>query len=698
MTNSAIWSDKGVWCLSTPHSSYVVAQEGGRLVQRYWGPRLAPGDVPRHAPSRVPPYDLPLEVEEELPVDGGLRWGPPSLQVRFPGGVRGLDLKLTGDTIVAEKGGSRLELTLADSHYPLRVILHYRVREDSDVIERWVTLRSEVAVQISRLDSGSWLLPPLSDYRYSAVSGSYFAESQLRRGPLPEGEFTLSSRTGITSHHANPWMMIDDGTATEEQGEVWSLALAWSGSWRLTAQRRFQGRAAISAGFGHDGLLWPLEPGAELSSPPMYGLFGDGGFGAASRAWHDFARAHVLRDTADRPVLYNSWEAVGFDLDEDKQLALARKAADLGVELFVIDDGWFSTRTRDDSGLGDWWPNPDRFPKGLARIAREVHDLGMAFGVWVEPEMVNPDSELYRANPDWVLHYPGRSRDELRRQLVLNFARDDVRAWAGDWLDRLVTDGALDYLKWDMNRGFGNAGWPERADGQDWLWIEHTRGVYQVIDRLRAAHPGLRIESCAGGGGRVDLGILARTDQVWPSDNTDPYQRQSIQHGLSQLYPASIMSAWVTDQPYGDDERREQYAYHVAMAGILGIGGDLNAWTDRQRERARRNIAAYREIRATVQRGRQYRLGGRPGEGLSGLAYVLDDEVAVLVYRPHAEVRPEPDCLRLAGLDPDARYQVRDDPDRIASGHVLMRSGLALRDHLPAGEWSSALIRLRRLG
>jgi alpha-galactosidase len=693
---------EGVWCLSTPNSSYVLAVAAdGRVVQLHWGARLAPGDGFRlDEAAAVPPYQLPLESQEPLPVDGGLRWGPPSLQIAFPGGVRSLELSLVDDVVAAEPGAHRLDLVLADTVFPLQVVLHYRVREDSDVIERWVTLRHTAdrgePLQILRADSGNWLMPRLGDYRYSVVSGGYHAEGQLRRGRLPDGEYRLTSRTGISSHHANPWMMIDDGTATEAHGPVWSVALAWSGSWRLTAYRQFQGRAAVSAGFGHDGLSWPLDPGAELTTPPILGLYTSDGFGATSRGWHQYARAHVLPHPGeDRPVLYNSWEAVEFDLDESAQLDLARRATDLGVELFVIDDGWFSSRTSDRSGLGDWWPNPDRFPNGLITVARHVHELGMRFGIWVEPEAVNSDSELYRAHPDWVLHFPNRRRDELRRQLVLNFARVDVRAWALDWLDRLVTDNHVDYLKWDMNRGFSQAGWPERGDAQDWLWIDHTRGVYQVIDQLRARHPALRIESCAGGGGRLDYGILARTDQVWPSDNTDAYHRQSIQHGLSQLYPATVMSAWVTDKPYSRDEQRNEYAYHVAMAGVLGIGGNLNAWTDTQHAQARRNIALYKQIRATVQRGEQYRLGDPPGAGLTGLQYVLGDETVVFVYRPRAEVMPGPDTLRLAGLDPDAIY-TNPDTATVVSGRALTSAGLPVGEQLPAGDWASAVIRLRR--
>ncbi|GHJ42051.1 alpha-galactosidase [Streptomyces sp. TS71-3] len=700
--------ERRVWTLSTEHTTYALHAAGDdKLVQLHWGARLTSAETARLTgpPFTTAPYGLPLDLEEPLPVDGGLRWGVPSLQVTFPGGVRSLELVLTGDEVVQEDGGARLDLVLADRHFPLRVVLHHRVHEGSDVIERWVTLRhtgtegepSGEPVLVHRADSGNWLLPELTDYRCSSITGAWAAETQLQRVPLPAGEFTLTSRHGLTGHHANPWIMVDDGTATEEHGEVWSVALAWSGTWRLTAQRRFEGRAAVTAGFGHDGVTWRLAPGEELSTPPVLGLHTDGGFGAASRAWHRHGRARVLPHPAEtRPVLYNSWEAVEFDIDEAGQIALAQKAADLGVELFVMDDGWFGGRTDSTAGLGDWWPNPERFPHGLRPLADKVRTLGMEFGVWVEPEMVNPDSELYRAHPDWVLHHPHRRRDELRTQLVLNFARDDVREWAFGWLDRLVGDHGVTFLKWDMNRALSQAGWPERArsgDGdQDRLWIDHTRNVYAVMDRLRARHPALRIESCAGGGGRVDFGVLARTDEVWTSDNTDAFHRQSIQHGFSQVYPAGVMAAWVTDAARAPLE----YRFHVAMAGVLGIGGDLNAWTPQQLDTARRLVAEYQGIRTVVQHGEQYRLGAEPGRGLSAVQYVHGDEVALLLYRPGAGVGPSPGVLRLAGLDPDARYR-EDDGGPDLSGRTLMRAGLPIRDRLPAGDWASALVRLRRL-
>ena len=664
----------------------------------------------------APDILFPADAADQLPADGGLGWGVASLQVTFAGGVRSLELSLTDEHLAKEEGGCQLDLVLTDSHFPLQVVLHYLVHDDSDVIERWVTLRhtgtSDQPVQVTRADSGNWLLPELPDYRCTAVSGGWAAEAQLRRVPVPIGELTWTSRQGITSHQANPWVMIDDGTTVEDRGQVWGVALAWSGSWRVTAQRRPDGLTSVTAGFGHDGLSWTLAPGQELTTPRVLGLYSDGGFGAASRAWHRYARAHVLPHPDElRPVLYNSWEATEFDIDEAGQLELARLAADLGVELFVMDDGWFGGRVNDRAGLGDWWPNPDRFPNGLHPLADEVRRLGMQFGLWVEPEMVNPDSELYRAHPDWVLHFPHRRRDLKRNQLVLNFARTDVQEWALKWLDDLVERNRIDFLKWDMNRSFAQAGWPERAGDQDRLWIDHPRGVYAVIDQLRQRHPKLRIEGCASGGGRIDYAMLARTDEVWTSDNTDAYHRQSIQHGYSQLYPAATMAAWITDSPNAITGRCVPLAYrfHVAMAGVLGIGGDLRNWTTDELRQARALVASYKEVRATVQHGTQYRLAGEVGQGLSAVQYVHGDDVVVLVYLPHATVRRAPGTLRLAGLDPDGTYCSADgdageDPRGVlpaqvrTTGRVLMASGLPLYwPAVPGGDWFSAVVRLRQI-
>jgi alpha-galactosidase len=345
-----------------------------------------------------------------------------------------------------------------------------------------------------------------------------------------------------------------------------------------------------------------------------------------------------------------------------------------------MDDGWFSGRTHDAAGLGDWWPNPDRFPEGLTPLIKRVHELGMQFGLWVEPEMVNPDSELYRAHPDWVIHLPHRTRSEHRNQLVLDVSRPEVADWMHRTIDGLLTQNEIDFLKWDMNRSVSEAG--------DEVWLGHTRNLYAVLDRLRADHPRVRIESCSGGGARADLGILSRTDEVWTSDNTDALDRLDIQHGFTQIYPAHVMGAWVTDSPNPITGRAVplDFRFHVAMAGLLGIGGSLTEWSAAELERAKELVALYKRIRPLVQHGELYRLH-------DAVQYVLDGETVVLAFRPARRFVQDTPLIRLRGLDPDARY-VEQGRGRVHHGAVLMSRGL--RPDLAPADYSSTMIHLVR--
>ncbi|CAM5227313.1 hypothetical protein SALBM311S_04266 [Streptomyces alboniger] len=508
------------------------------------------------------------------------------------------------------------ELRLRFRDGGLTITLHYRMRHD--VVERWVSLDNEgPAVELLRADSATWTLPDReTGWRLSHLHGRWAAESQLVRAPLTYGEKVIGSRRGHTGHQHLPWVALDTD-ATEERGEVYGCALGWSGSWRIAVAELPDTRVQITGGAGYDesGLL-RLEAGESFTAPVFAGLWSDAGFGGASRAWHAYQRAYVIPDAdRDRPVLFNSWEATEFDISEEQQGVLARRAAAIGVELFVIDDGWFGKRTSDRAGLGDWTPNPDRFPGGLRPLADSVHALGMQFGIWVEPEMVNPDSDLYRAHPDWVQYQPGRKRTELRNQLVLNLAREDVQEYLWERLHGLLSSAPIDYVKWDFNRCFTDAGWPDDTYPQR-LWVDHVNALYRLLDRLRQAHPGVAFESCSGGGGRIDLGVMSRTDQVWTSDNTDPLDRLAIQHGFSQIHPARVMAAWVTDSPNTQLNGRVstlRFRFVSAMAGVLGVGGDLAEWTEEELAEARDWVTLYKEIRPLVQRGDLYRL--RPPEG-----------------------------------------------------------------------------------
>ncbi|GGV28835.1 alpha-galactosidase [Streptomyces longisporoflavus] len=698
--------ETGVWLLRTPHTSYALwIDETGAPCHLAWGPRLTLDEAQELAIAPPPPlssFEGRPPVGEELPVDGGARYGTPSLQVRFADGTRAFEWEAAGHRVHEPAPGStELALEFRDRHYPLQVTLHYRVHDDSDVIERWTVLRNtgEDPVTLLRADSAAWTLPARDDYRLSHVTGQWAAETQLHRERLPFGETVLTSRRGITSHDANPWVMLDAGDADEDHGQVWSAALAWSGSWRVTVQRTPDGRAGFTGGAGRDGMTQPLEPGAEFTTPCHAGLYTRGGFGATSRAWHAYILAHVLPHPDEtRPVLYNSWEATGFDVDEAGQMALAARAAALGAELYVMDDGWFGAHRREGSGLGDWTPSPTRFPDGLAPLVREVRRLGMRFGLWVEPESVSPDSDLYRRHPEWVLHFPHRTRTELRRQLVLNFARPDVADWAYGWLTRLVADHGIDFLKWDMNRPFSEAGRPDQADGADRLETAYVHNLYGVIDRLRADHPGLRIEACSGGGGRVDPGILARTDQAWTSDNTDAADRVLIQHGYGQIYPSRTMAAWVTDVPNQLTGRSVplRFRFHVAMAGVLGVGGDLSRWTDDELAEGADLVAQYKRVRHLVQHGILHRPRGPVDDGPAAVQYTATDgsEALLLVWRRSPRHGSPHPVLRLQGLDPDARY--RDArTGTVHSATVLGEYGL--RPELPPGDWASTAVHLARL-
>ncbi|MGP9017279.1 alpha-galactosidase [Streptomyces sp. BR1] len=688
-----------LWLLSGRTSGYALhLTDHAELLHLHWGPRLTLADAEALSAEPLPspwPFESPLDGREEYTVEGGPRFVRPALSIRTRE-VRGTEWTFARSTV----DGDELRLRFTDAVHRLGLTLSYRMRDDSDVIERWATVAHEGAagdpdLELLRADAAVWTLPPRDGRRVSQLHGRWAAESRLVRSELTPGERVLGSRRGHTGHQHLPWVALDEGAATEESGEVYTCALGWSGSWRIAVQHLPDGRVQINGGAGYDdsGLLL-LAPGDSYTTPVFAGLWSAGGFGGASREWHAWQLARVIPDAERvRPVLFNSWEATGFAISEPQQRALAQRAAAMGVELFVVDDGWFGARTGEAAGLGDWTPNPDRFPGGLKPLADEVHALGMRFGIWVEPEMVNPDSDLYRAHPEWVQHQVGRRRTEFRNQLVLNLARPDVREHLWEQLDALLSSAPIDYVKWDFNRCFTDAGWPGETYPQK-LWIEHVHALYALLDRLRAAHPDVAFESCSGGGGRIDLGILSRTDQVWTSDNTDPLDRLAIQDGFSQLHPARVMAAWVTDSPNTQLNGRIsslRFRFVSAMAGVLGIGGDLTRWSEAELAEARGWVELYKEIRPVVQLGAQYRLRP-PRGGLSAVQYIHGDDTVVLAYLQAQHHGERPPSVRLRGLDPAAVYRCLDT-GAVHRGALLLHRGL---DTGLRGDLDAAVFRLRR--
>ena len=701
---------KKLWHLEAGQVSYVTGvNERNELQHIYWGKRLWRDDdlaAARSNPEWASFDNSGNTTPEEFPGWGGGRYTEPCLKVTLPSGVRDLVLKYVSYRI----DGDTLRIELKDVSYDLGVTLVYRVYPDTGVIRKnaVITNRTGEPVTLESAQSGAWTLPRGDGYRLTYLSGRWAGEWQINQEPIHPGMKVIESRRGNTGHQANPWFAIDEGgRADENQGRVWFGALGWSGNWRFSIEQTAHQQVRVTGGYNPFDFSYALAAGQSLETPPFYGGYTEGGFGEASRLMHRFERTQILPDGAtsrERPVLYNSWEATEFAVNEAGQEALADKAAKLGAERFVMDDGWFGARNSDHAGLGDWTVNRTKFPNGLGPLIAYVNKLGMDFGIWVEPEMVNPDSDLYRQHPDWAMHFPDRPRSESRNQLDLNMARNDVKEYIFGALDRLLTENAgIAFLKWDMNRNFSEPGWPEAPVAeQREIWVAYTRNVYEIIDRLRAKHPKLEIESCSGGGGRVDLGILTRVEEVWTSDNTDAFDRQRIQEGFSYAYTPKIMMDWVTDVPnYNGRTTPLQYRFLTAMMGSLGIGGNLNKWSDADMTLATRMVELYKSIRKTVQEGRLYRLFSPQSGGFSASEYVSEDgkQAVLFAFRNAQHYGYPPPTVRFSGLDEQATYRVRTIDNKFAerlataSGAFLMNQGVNLR---LTGDFDSTALVLER--
>ncbi len=699
---------KKIWLITTKTSSYAMGvAPDGELQHLYWGaPLWRDQDIPPAKDAKdISSFDPRQMIEnEEFAGWGGTRYYEPALKIARGDGNR--DLVLRYETQAVK--GDELIVKLKDIRDELDVTLHYRVYPSTGIISRSATIHNgtKQAVSVESAQSATWYLPPGEGYRLSYLSGRWVAETQLNREPIHEGMKVLESRLGHTGHNLNPWFAIDQGDADEESGRVWFGALAWSGNWRITVEQTPYRQVRVTGGLNTFDFSHKLNPGESLETPQFFGGFSQHGFGEASRLLHDLERADIEPNglkARPRPVLYNSWEATEFHVDEPGQKALAEKAAKLGVELFVIDDGWFGKRNTDHAGLGDWVVNPQKFPQGLNPLIQYVNGLGMDFGLWVEPEMVNPDSDLYRAHPDWVMNFPGRPRSELRNQLVLNLARDDVREYIFGVLDKLASEYNIRYFKWDMNRTFSEPGWPEMApDEQKELWVKYVWNLYAILDRLRARHPNLEIESCSGGGGRIDLGIMRYTDVFWTSDNTEAFDRLRIQEGFSQGYTAKYMSAWVTDVPNVNHRSTSlEYRFLVAMQGALGIGANLNKWSAEDAALATKMVALYKGIRNTVQFGDLYRLLSPRTADTTANEYVAKDgkEAVLFAFRHSQEYNTPPPIIYPQGLNPRAVYEIQSpngklvNGDNRMSGAYLMSGGVKLD---LKGDFDSGIVIMRR--
>ncbi|MDE1175848.1 MAG: alpha-galactosidase [Edaphobacter sp.] len=676
----------------------------------YWGHRL-PASQEFAAPKQgkeVASFDGPVTVTPHEYIGwGGVLYVEPDLKVTFPDGNRDLVLQY----VSSEAKANEISVRMKDIERAVFVTLVYRMDAATGVLAREAVVENETKgpIRLEQVQAATWNLPRGDHYRLHYVTGRWAGEDSLKVQPVQGGKTVLESRRGTTGAQNNPWFMIDDGTSEDQDaGEVWFGALGWSGSWQIAIEQNVVKDVRVTGGSNAFDFGYQLKAGETFETPWFYGGYSHAGVGGASRLLHRFEVDNILPNHPHekiRPVLYNSWEATTFAVTAEGQMALAEKAAKMGVERFVIDDGWFGQRKDDHAGLGDWYVNKEKFPQGLKPLIDKVHGLGMDFGIWVEPEMVNPDSDLYRKHPDWVLNFTGRPRTEGRNQLVLNLARKDVHDYTLEWLDKLLTENRIAFLKWDYNRNWAEPGWPAVSpEEQKNVYVDFIRNYYDILEQLRKRHPGVEIESCSGGGGRVDLGVMKLTDEVWTSDNTDAYDRLTIQNGFTYAYTPAAMMAWVTDSPTWVNNRTLslEYRFLSSMQGSLGVGANLNHWKDEDFATASKMIAAYKEIRETVQRGELYRLmEPETGEQSVTESVARDGKQAVLFAFLHSSTKNYPfPRVKLRGLEEDAVYSLKpiagkasEETPVKATGGYWMHHGV---DVMLKGDFQAAAFVLTR--
>lgn len=688
----AVNTKKDVFLLSTKSTSYAFGVDDRGLIRHlYWGKKLdfvEELELPQL--TEVSTNDPVFEVtKEEFPVHGGLRYKDHCLKVTFADGTRELVYQYCGYDLEEGEGLEELTVHLRDEHYEFFMDLHYKLYPEYDLMERSVVVSNQTAepIQVEKLHSAQFHIP-YENLNFSNVHGHWGAEQQRFTQKLSYGKVVIENRRGISSHNHNPYFILDRD-ATETSGDVYFGALKLTGNFSGVVEQTPYGETLVQMGINSHDCLIELKPGESFEAPGIICGYSASGFETMSHNLHRFARERIMRSGL-RPVLYNSWEATEFHVNSRDQIKLAQKAAELGAELFVLDDGWFGERHSTQNGLGDWYVNEGKFPNGLEELIGEVKNLGMMFGIWVEPEMVNPKAQLYQDHPDWIYHYETRVSDTSRIQYVLNVTKPEVRDFIYDMLDNLLTRYDIDYIKWDANRPISQTG-PQRD-----IWYKHIQTVYDIVRELKKKHPQVLFEACASGGGRIDYGILGIFDDFWTSDNTDAYDRLYIQDSYSRIYPIKAMRAWVTDCPNFLSGRviPLSFRYHSAMLGSLGVGCNILKFTPEEVELSQRMISLYKEIRPVIQEGDFYRLENTSANRYFLYEYLKEGQGVVFAFLPQSQVGHRSTTLRLRGLEETASYTLHTSAgDVTKSGAYLMYHGVEVK---LTGDYASAVVRFEK--
>ncbi len=713
--------------LQAKNSTYIIKIVKGKYLSHiYWGRKIN-SPVIMHmenyaervsfsAVSGVDPTYSPDCSPNEYPSYGNTDLRNPAYQIRLENGTRISDLSYDSYEIIS--GKPRLEglpavyteeegeadtllITLTDKQIHFKVILSYTVMRDYDTVIRSARLINEGSAGIKLLRAFSMSVDfDHSDFDLLSLSGSWARERHMVRRPLVSGTQSVESRRGASGHSENPFIALLSKDATETNGEAYGFSLVYSGNFLASAEVDQFKTTRVVMGVNPFDFEWLLEGGEAFQTPETVMVYSGKGIGEMSGTYHRLYRNRLARGNfrnALRPVVINNWEATYFDFNETKLKEIAKQAACLGIELFVLDDGWFGKRNSDNCSLGDWYVDRNKLPNGLKALADAVNEYGMKFGLWFEPEMVSPDSDLYRAHPDWCLHVPDRHRSLGRNQLILDYSRRDVQDAVIGMISEVLSGAGISYVKWDMNRNMseiGSAMLP--AERQMETAHRYMLGLYRVMEIITSSYPDVLFESCSGGGGRFDPGILYYMPQNWTSDDTDGVERLKIQYGTSLVYPSSAMTAHVSAVPNHQTGRSTSLEFrgHVAMAANFGYELDVTRMTEEEKGEVRQQVRVYKEMRGLIQYGEFYRLLS-PFEGsCTAWMYVSEDRKEAAVFFYKILTTPNDALLRfcLAGLKPDYRYSINGEDS--VSGEQLMNYGINVPNSLMRDDFKSCLFRL----
>ena len=713
-------ADSRSFYLSGGDVSYVMhVTDNNLLMNLYWGKRVPDGVISTTLEGYplCASFDMAANRQpHEIPVRGSGWYGTPAVSVLNAQGNDVVVLEYVGHSIYAGKKplpglpatyvendaeAASLEIELVDPLTKVQVTAVYTIYEETGAITRSLRIANggSETVTLNGAMAGSTLLYG-RDYEIIHLKGSWARERQVVRTPVGQAEYSIFSQRGASGHEHNPFLALCHPSTTEHAGEVWSMNFIYSGSFLGTAYVDNNDNTRLSIGMNPHTFAWKLEPTEVFTTPEAVMIYSDRGLNGMSHLYHRLYRTRLVRgEWRDkvRPILINNWEATYFNFDAEKIMTIARSAQKLGIELFVLDDGWFGKRDLDNCSLGDWVVDRRKLPDGIEGLVKQVNDLGLKFGLWFEPEMISPDSDLYRAHPDWCLHVDGRKRTESRQQLILDMSRKEVQDYIIEAVSSVLRSANIEYVKWDMNRNmtehFSGAQCPCR---QMETQHRYMLGLYRVMEEITSAFPNVLFESCSGGGGRFDAGMLHYMPQTWTSDDTDAVERLGIQYGTSFAYPASAMGAHVSAVPNHQTGRITSMKMRgdVAIGGNFGFELDLSKLSDEDTETARQLVEQVKSIRELTQKGEFTRLLS-PFEGsYTAWQFTSEDksEALLCAYRVLVKPATSPICVRMKDLDPSATYA--DDEGNTYNGAALMYKGMWLKLR---GDFSSKIVHLKKI-